>query len=231
MKCWSLVQLGISPKRLFAVALSFGLVCTVFFRMVTGDVLGEAGIEFDLVVLALAFYLVVSTPRRLVEAARAAQAREAVSSSVLVAALSRVTGSKSRTVLMMSPKEESLSSAVADAKRSILLGTAVDDALTEASRRLASTSAATALRNMGTLSLAPSDAGEEALGLATTEQLSRETKLPIFMTVCFFSPVMLLLYALFSHQTSLLSLAELIGLQLVILDLSFHLCSGERGSP
>jgi len=70
---------------------------------------------------------------------------------------------------------------------------------------------------------------EESRGLASSSDLSRETKLPVFMTACFFTPIMLLLYAVFSHSYSGGSLAELIALEFIILDLTFYLSSGDRG--
>jgi hypothetical protein len=55
--------------------------------------------------------------------------------------------------------------------------------------------------------------------------MSAETRFPVFMTVTFFTPIMLLLYAVFSHFTSPQRIVELVALEVVILDLAFYACS------
>ena len=68
----------------------------------------------------------------------------------------------------------------------------------------------------------------EAKGVASALALADESKLPVFVTVCFFTPILLLLLASFSSIWDPWSLAELLALQLVVLDIAFYLCSGER---
>ena len=51
----------------------------------------------------------------------------------------------------------------------------------------------------------------------------------MFMTVCFFTPIMLLLYAVFSHVYSTDGLAELAAFGFVVIDLAFYLAASDRG--
>jgi hypothetical protein len=56
-----------------------------------------------------------------------------------------------------------------------------------------------------------------------------ETKLPIFMTVCFFAPIMITLYAVFSHTYQPDRLAELGAFEFTIIDLAYYLSAADRG--
>ena len=51
----------------------------------------------------------------------------------------------------------------------------------------------------------------------------------MIMTVSFFTPIMLLLYAVLSHSYGAVRLTELAAVELAVLDLAFHL--GAPGGP
>jgi hypothetical protein len=229
VKLESLDHLGIGVARLVAVGTIVGASTSAVLGWIIGGVLGQAVLEFDLTVFAMVFYVTVSTPRRVIEARRVVQAREAVLLTAFASAARRVTGSRSRTMLMLRSKEVELASTLDDARRMILLGRSVEDAASISSSRLSSYSASNVLESVA--SSGPTsgfDEGEEVRGLTSAELLSRETKLPIFMTVCFFCPIMLTLYSVFSHITSLASLAQIVALEVVVLDLAYFVCSSRR---
>jgi len=139
------------------------------------------------------------------------------------------THSRSRTLLMLMPAEEGIFRALEGVKRAILLGEAVGPAVNSSAELLASDSAADVLRKAATMSPESiEEGGEESQGIVNALQLSEESKLPLFMTVCFFTPILLLLYAVFSRLEDPRSLSELVGVQLVVLDVSFHFTSSER---
>jgi hypothetical protein len=141
-----------------------------------------------------------------------------------------VTGSRSRTIIALRSREPYLSKTILDLGRRVLLGSPVESAVASASGRLSSYSAAAALRTIAVLSPRTFDAGdEENRGLANSAELSRETKLPIFMTACFFTPIMLLLYSVFSRAYSPESLVELVAFEFIVLDLAFYLSASETG--
>ncbi len=192
--------------------------------------LGGATAPALAVVGALVFYIVVSAPRRLLDAQRVAQARESVLLSAAATACLSVTGSRPKTVLLLRSRDEGISHMTTEIGRRVLLGARVPDALAASSGRLASYSAAASLQATALLGRKRFDAGdEETRGLASSSDLSRETKLPVFMTACFFTPIMLLLYSVFSHSYSSGSLVELVALEFIVLDLAFYLSSGEGG--
>jgi hypothetical protein len=229
MRIESFEHFGIDSRRLLLLGLSAAVVTAMACAAVAGDALGPATVEVDSVLGALVCYLVVSTPRRVLDSQRVAQARESVPLSVAGAAFLTATGSRSKCMLLLRSKDRELARALTNARRRILLGTPVDESATRASRGLASYSAASVLRSIADLESNISAAGgEESQGLAASSQLSRETKLPIFMTVCFFSPIVLLLYSAFSHISQPGTFAGLVALEVIVLDLAFYLCSSDR---
>jgi hypothetical protein len=51
----------------------------------------------------------------------------------------------------------------------------------------------------------------------------------MFMTVCFFTPIMLVLYAVFTHIYSMDGLAGLAAFGFIVIDMSFYLAASDRG--
>jgi hypothetical protein len=131
--------------------------------------------------------------------------------------------------MLIRPKEHALGAAVKEAGRRILLGTSVGAAVEASSRGIGSYSAALALQSVATTNARGLLGGdEESRGLVAASELSMETKLPMFMTVCFFTPIMILLYAVFSHTFQPERLVELVAFQFVVIDLGYYLCASER---
>ena len=231
MRFVSYDHLGISAPRIIALAVSASLAGILTSALTVGGVLGEGTSPILLVVGVLVFYIVMSAPRRILEGRRLSQSREAVMLSAAALACLSVTRSKARTALMMRSRDPSLSRVLDEICRRVLLGSRVENAIAIAANSLESYSAATALQSVAALSSRAFDAGdEETHGLAVSSELANETKLPIFMTACFFTPIMLLLYAVFSHTSAPQSLAELVALEFIVLDLAFYLSAGERGA-
>jgi hypothetical protein len=230
LKFASFAHLGISVPKilLFAGAVSAGFA--LLSGVVLGGVLGPGTGPALLIVAALVFYIILSAPRRILDSQRIAQARESVLLSASSVACLRVTGSRSRTAIMLRSGEPSLEAILDEVGRRVLLGFRLEDAAESSIGSLGSYSAAAALRSLEDPDPKPFDPeDEETRGLAVSSELNRETKLPIFMTACFFAPIMLLLYAVFSHSYSPGSLIELVALEFIMLDLAFYLSSGGRG--
>ena len=230
MRSDALEHYGVSPLRLAGVGGALSSAAVAGAWLVTGGVLGQAGPEVMLVLGALVFYIVCSTPRRLQDRERIAQARESVLLSASAKACLGATGSKSKALAVLHPRDPSLAAAVTDAERRVLLGIRVEEALEEASRKLSSYSAESTLQGIARLRSAAFDGGdEETRGLTSSGELSRETKLPMFMTVCFFAPIMLLLYAVFARVYDPVSLSELAALEFILVDVAFYLSAPDRG--
>jgi len=230
MRFTSYDRFAVSPWRIVGVGAAGSFTAALLIRALVGDALGEAETPTLLVLAALVFYIVVSTPRRLADRQRVVQARESLLLSAAAIACLKVTGSRPKTLLLLRPREAALDTAVKEAGRRVLLGTKVAAAIADCSQKLTSYSAAVALRNLASMHPRDFDASdEETRGLANLAELSMETKLPIFMTVCFFLPIMLVLYAVFSHTYDAARLAELTAFEFVVVDLAFYFSSAERG--
>ena len=229
MRFASLEHFNIRAWRISCVGVALASAAWLMAGLAVGGVLGGAKPAMQVVVAALVFYIVVSTPRRLLDRQRVSQARESVLLAGAAKACLGVTGSRSRTLVMLRPRDSVLSETVEEAARVVLLGGRVEQALSTTSEGLASYSAAAALRSLATLKPGNYDAGdEETRGLADSAELSKETKLPMFMTVCFFAPIMMLLYSVFSHSYDPGSLAELSALEFIVIDLAFYLSASDR---
>ena len=218
-------KLEVDPLRLVALggAISFAAGAVVWLLL--GDLMGAATLEVDIVCAALVFYVVVSAPRRIMDARRISQSREAVFLATVSAASAQVVGSRNRVIIMLRSRDEEIDRALAGVRKALFLGFSAEEATLKASSRLASYSASNALRRAGLPSASMSEGGEETHGLEISGQMAAETKLPVFMTAAFFTPIMLLLYAVFSHITEPQQLVELVALEVILLDLAFYVCS------
>ena len=230
MKSTSLDHFAISLWKVVALGLVVSAAAGMATEAVVGDSLGQGRATVALLVGALTFYVVLSTPRRLLDSQRVAQARESPLLSASAAACLAVTGSRTRTLLLLRAREPSLSSALREAARRVLTGTGVGLALEGCARSVVSYSAAASLRGVASFTPKAIEQGdEETRGLAASSDLRRETKVPILTTICFFAPILLVLYAVFSHTYDAESLAELASLEFVIVDLAFYLSASDRG--
>jgi hypothetical protein len=219
IRVWKIALFGIAVASAACLATSFAI----------GGVLGQAKGAVLIVEGALVFYITVSTPRRLMDGRRVSEARESVLFSAAAKACLNVSGSRARTLVTLRPRDPGLAQAVEAATKKVLLGTKVEDAIEESAEKLVSYSAAAELRSVASLRSTAFDAGdEETRGLENMSGLDRETKIPMFMTACFFAPIMMLLYALFTHSYDPGSLTDLTALEFIILDLAFYLSATDR---
>ena len=229
MRIASFEHFDLRPWRFILVSAVAAACAGTLVWTITGEALGAVAGPAATVVTLVSFYAIASIPRRLLDRQRVAQARDSVVVSAAAMACLGVTGSRSRTVIFLRSGEPTVSVALREAGRKILLGETAAQALEGAASKLSSYSAAAALRNLASMGTGRFDPGdEESRGLENSAELSRETKIPVFMTVCFFAPILLVLYSVFSHSYSLLSLAELAAAEFVLLDLAFYLTSGEK---
>ena len=232
MRIASYDHFGVSPPKLIGIGLASSLAAYFAIWDLLAEALGEASQPAALVVAALVFYMVVSTPRRILDRQRLSEAREAVALSASAMACLSVTGSRSKTFMMLRPRDQTSASATRECAREILLGLSVGRAAGESSKVLVSYSAADALNSVA--SMEPDDfaaTDEETRGIESSADLYRETKLPMFMTVCFFSPIMLVLYAVFAHIYDPVKLLGLVVFEFIIVDLAFFFSSVGRGPP
>jgi len=226
----SLDHFGLGVWRMIGIGSACAIVSAMLVGFAVGGSLGQAKAATLVVVAILVFYIVLSTPRRILDSQRVAQARESLMLSASATACLSVTGSRAKTLILLRPRDPTLVETASEAGRMVLLGERVESAVARSSDNLASYSASTALISIASMS--PREFGtrdEEARGLTLSSELSRETKLPMFMTICFFTPIMLVLYAVFTRSYDPTTLAELAAFEFVAIDLAFYLSAADRG--
>ena len=230
MKLASLEHYGIDPKRLMVVSLLVGLAAAVSFAYASGGILGAGSPELAGVIAALVAYLVFSAPRHLLDSSSFAQSREAPTLAAMASAHLEATHSRPRTVLMLRASDKGVSEVLTEIGRSVLLGRPLESSTEASIRSLGSYSVANVLRKLVTASPGSvRESDEENQGMWRALLLAEESKIPLFTTVCFFTPIMLLLYVLFSRLGDIKSLVEIITVQFFLLDLAYYFSSQERG--
>ncbi len=216
-------------KKLVCLSLAAAAGAALVFRGLVGGVLGGSTEDVQLIVSGLVFYACVSAPRRVGQASSCSESREAVTISAAAATCLSASGSRAKTLLSLRSDEPGIAAALKAAGRSVLLGVPVRESVRTASAHLASYSAANAVCGVADQSPQTLDErGEESEGITSYAQLSHETKLPIFMTVCIFTPILLVMYSVISRVTTPDDLAELVALDVVVLEIAFNFCSADR---
>ena len=227
MKAWQRLNLDSRKMLCFSAACagaSGALVLATTAKVMAGDspILGA-------LVSATVFYLACSLPRRIEASAALSQSKEAPALAVLGSAILGATHSRSKAVLLLRSGESAIASVLAGARRDVLLGRPADAAMGRATV-LASSSAAEVLRSVAAAEQpAISDEGEEALAIEKSSRLGEETRSPLFVAAAFFVPLMLLLYAVMAHVAEPLELAELVVLQVILLDIAFYFSTSDAG--
>lgn len=196
---------------------------------ITEPVLGELAFIMGVVTGAAAAYATAALPGMELERSSLLQAREAPTLGAMGTVYLQGTGSRSRTVLMLRSEEPDLSAALDVMKRMTLLGFTAGESLGEVESAVRSEST---LRILRSISLAESerleDKGEEMESSFRSSVLGEETKFPVFLTVSFFLPIMLMIFAAIEHHTDPLAIASLAFLEIIVLDLALSVSSSER---
>jgi hypothetical protein len=227
----SLRHYSADPVRLVLAAVLISLAVGAVTYLTVTPSFGSNGADLEILTGGLGFYLVVSTPRRAMESSRLAQSRESVLLSEAGAAFLEATGSRTKTLMLLRSHDPEFEEALTTMRRRILLGFGPDEAAGEAAARLSSTTASNLLRELATMKRDnPGARPEEAEGLSRSSQLSGETKVPIFMTACFFTPIFLMLYASFERLVDIGGLIGLFAFEVIVLDLAFFLCANRGGA-
>ena len=229
MKFTSLEHYRINPLRFLLLLLLISLLGGAAVSFTTRDILGPDSWILGALFACATGYLVASEPRRKLDTVSLWQAREAPVVAASAAVSLRATGSNSRALMLLRCDEEELARTLEDAKRNVLLGHAPRETIVESAAEIASESVSEALlamvsRDAGSIE----DVGDELESVFAATSLGDETKVPVFIAVCFFAPIMLLLFAVLTRSTTPLELAEVVVLELILLNIAFAFSSRER---
>jgi len=220
--------LGLSPVRMVALAVSAGAVTAACILAFTIGILGGVSVLLAVAVGGAATYLVASLPKRSLDRSALLQAREAPELAASAAVYLQSTGSRSRTILMLHSQEPRLDGLIERAKKHTLLGLDPSAAFdgSEAVRADSTAGILSAVTRAQGEKLA--DGGEELDGMVRASLASEETKFPVFLTVSFFLPIMLMLLVAVGHHDSTDAVLSLAAVEVLILDLVLSFASAER---
>jgi hypothetical protein len=224
LRAGSWEQAGLDQKR--AIVFSFSVGASFFAVVVlAGQVLGIGSVEVALGMIAGAGagYLVSTAPRRVAAKAGLEQTVEAPSFAASSNIYLKSTSSRSKTFLMLRADEPRLRSFLFQVRRQILLGYDASSAVQRAGPQshIFSESIRTVLNSVvGVGRSRIEEGGEELDGIMNSDALSEETKLPLVIAVSFFLPIMLMLFAATTKAMGPVSMAALLALEVVILDIT-----------
>lgn len=212
----------------FAGATFFALVLAV------GEELraGSAALLLAAMAGAAAAYLVSTAPKRAVGRAAFGQTVEAPSFAASANVYLLSTSSRSKTLLMLRAEEPRLGSFLRDVGRRVLLGYDAPSAVRAAGpgEHVFSESAKTVVDSVvGVDRSRVEEGGDELDGLLSSSGLEEETKLPLFIAVSFFLPIMMMLFCAVTRHTGAASIGGLVVLELVVLDLALAVSGPSAG--
>lgn len=140
----------------------------------------------------------------------------------------KATGSAGRTVLLMEAAEAELRKCLEEAKRGVLLGCPPEAAVNDACSRISHQAISNGLLSVLASKREVPEEGEDAESMVSYASLAEETKVPLFIAVSFFAPIMLLLLVLLGGQETFRAIAEVVALDIIILDVAFTFSAAER---
>jgi len=224
MRLESWEQVGLEGKKTVAILLGVGAAFFASVAVAGGEVgLGAVSLVLGGMAAIGAIYLLSTAPKRSVRAAAFQQTLEAPSLAASSNIYLRSTSSRSKTLLMVRADEPRLKSFLGDVRRHVLLGydgrSAVDEALPN--QRVFSESVKAVLGSaIGIDRSRIEEGGDELDGILNSSGLDEETKLPLFIAVSFFLPIMLMLFAAMNRAGGLAEVLALVIIESVILDIT-----------
>jgi hypothetical protein len=229
LKTGSWDALGLEARRMWVIVVAGALVVSIAVTVVTFPFLGQLALALAAVVGLGTGYALAALPMRSMEWSALRQARESPALAAAASVYLQTSGSKSKTLMMLRSDEPRLSALLGELRRTTLLGFDPVDSYARAGGRADSESVsrilASVVRAQGERL---ADEGEELEGMVTASLAKEETKFPVFLTISFFLPIMLMLLAAMGHHTDLVSMVSLTFLEVVVLDLALSLSSTER---
>lgn len=229
MKTTSWDALGLDRRRTAALVAASALASFVTVVLLVYPFLGQLALVLAAVVGLATSYTVAAAPRRSLELSALAQARESPALAASAAIYLQSTRSRCKTIMMLDSGENRLSSLLDEMKKKTLLGLDLGQGLDASDLLVESGSVRRILRSVVRANAAKlQDEGEELQSIFSSSQSGEETKFPVFMTISFFLPIMLMLFAAMAHHTDPIAISSLALLEIVVLDLALSFSSTER---
>lgn len=229
MKIASWEHYGLSYRRMLGISFGIGAGVAVASYLLTSALLGDVSPLISGAVGVGFGYLAVTAPKRRLQRSALAQAREAPVLAASTTVHLQTTGSRSKTLLTLRSQDDEMQRYLLSVRRQIMLGFDPRSAV----QGQEGTPASESVRRI-MLSLSESSGGRitadsvELEGMQSASVLGEETKVPVFVAVVFFTPIMLILFSALSKNTGVFSLLSILLLQIVVLDLTYAISSSER---
>jgi len=217
-------RVGLDQRK--ALAFTLAMAASFFVLViVVGDQLRIGSVSFVLGAMAAAGagYLVSTAPMRILRVAAFQQTLEAPSFAASSNIYLKSTSSRTKTFLLLRAEEPRLSSFLAEVRRRVLLGYDASSATLGArpDSHLFSEAVRTVINSVVGVDRARVEEGEDELdGMLNSSGLDEETKMPLFIAVSFFLPIMLMLFAAMTKGTGLAAMGALFVLEVIVLDLT-----------
>ncbi len=213
-------MLGISFGIGAGVTIASYLLTSALLGDISPLISGAVGVGFG--------YLAATAPKRGLQRSALAQAREAPVLAASTTVHLQTTGSRSKTLLTLRSQDDEMQRYLLSVRRQIMLGFDPRSAVQGQEGSPASESVRRILRSLSESSSRINADSVELEGMQSASALGEETKVPVFVAVVFFMPIMLILFSALSKNTGLFSLLSILILQIVVLDLTYAISSSER---
>ncbi len=224
MRIQSWEQVGLDQARAAAFTLCSAAALFAVVAVVGGVLrLGSVSLVLGAMAGAGAGYLISTGPRRTLRVAAFRQTVEAPPFAASSNIYLKSTGSRSKTFLMLRAEEPLLGSFLAEVRRRVLLGYDASSATAGArpESHVFSESVKTVINSVvGVDGERIDQGGDELDGILNSGGLDEETKMPLFIAVSFFLPIMLMLFAAITKGTGPEAMAALVVLEVILLDLT-----------
>lgn len=220
---------GIDKVRFVALVTAFSISVFIVSLFLTLRLIGTTGIAFSVILGIVSGYILFTEPLRVARYSSLIQSEEASTFFSFISTAHSVTGSRTRPIMLLEPRDFSFSNAIVKMKRSILLGRDLEGTIQILERESFSSTLSSALSAYKSRSGWKRIEWEEEYSASiSTSLLTHETKVPLFIAAVFFSPILLTFLSITSHLYSSSHLLYIFLFNLVLVDLAYFYSSSER---
>lgn len=221
------LEASYSEKHRFKVLL-FSSLSFLFIFFITKAILPESSIFLSVIISLAIAYLLYTSPNRIIRYTKIKQSSESEIFDSYINSAAYIMSSKTRPILLTDWSKMSISPILRDIKRLILLGITVKKSFIQKQEYIFSESLKNSIKAYTSKGLERIANVDEFSREVLFMQENYETKSPIFVAVCFFSPVLLLILILFAHLYTPEKISFVLLLDVIIVDIGFFFSSAER---
>lgn len=221
---------NIDKKKFVLFILSVSISVFTISLFITLQLIGETGIIVSTFISLTSGYIVATEPLRDARYKGLIQSSEAGIFSSFINTSNIVSGSRTRPILLLHSEDFSFSNELKEVKRFIMLGNSLETSFGRIEKRVFSSSLFSSITSYVSRSGRRRIEYEyEYSSYLSSSMIEQETKVPIFVAVVFFSPILLTFLSVIAHIYSTIELFYLFLLNLLLSDVAYFYSSTERG--